>query len=143
MYYINGHCVLLAVFCPILSFSNCYSKSCSNAVKFTHEGKVGIRLHVVPRQHIELGNWHQSFNSCQEGIGENSSTVKASPNQSRDDLDLCCDTENEEITSTKMSGLMMNENTEVHHTPYNEMVWLRCDVYDTGIGIPGTLQSYS
>ncbi|CAI0438649.1 unnamed protein product [Linum tenue] len=64
----------------------------SNAIKFTHDGKVGIDLYIV------------------------SDPVK-----------------NE---NTRDRGGEEEEEEECH--VQETTVWLRCDVYDTGIGIPGT-----
>lgn len=63
---------------------------CSNAIKFTHEGNVGIKLQVISEP---------SFAS---------------------DNALNADTEEQE-----QNGLS------------ETLVWICCDVYDTGIGIPG------
>ncbi|XP_022731224.1 histidine kinase 5-like [Durio zibethinus] len=61
----------------------------SNAIKFTHEGKVGVKLYVVPEPPFaKEGSQHGSDGS----------------------------TEQAELPETT--------------------VWIRCDVYDTGIGIP-------
>ncbi|XP_004292894.1 PREDICTED: histidine kinase 5-like [Fragaria vesca subsp. vesca] len=62
----------------------------SNAIKFTHEGKVGIKLYMV-----------------------------------------------EDPTSGFKSEASMNGDKEGEpHSSETKTVWLRCDVYDTGIGIP-------
>nr|KYP70303.1 Signal transduction histidine-protein kinase barA [Cajanus cajan] len=68
----------------------------SNAIKFTHEGKVGINLYVVPEPTFAKAECIQ----------------KMTPNQ---------------------STISMNE--EQPHSA-ETTVWIRCDVYDTGIGIP-------
>ncbi|RID73206.1 hypothetical protein BRARA_B00370 [Brassica rapa] len=61
----------------------------SNAIKFTHQGKVGIKLKVIPEPSFANG------------------------------LELNADAE-------EQNGLTETETS----------VWIRCDVYDTGIGIP-------
>ncbi|KAE8099906.1 hypothetical protein FH972_017850 [Carpinus fangiana] len=68
----------------------------SNAIKFTHEGKVGINLYVVSDPSSVKG----------EGCHQNKVSVDG-------------------------------DNEEQPHSPETK-VWIRCDVYDTGIGIPET-----
>lgn len=60
----------------------------SNAIKFTHQGKVGIKLKVIPEPSFASDNTLNADAQEQNGMAETS-------------------------------------------------VWIRCDVYDTGIGIPG------
>lgn len=79
---------------------------------------------MVSEQQLESKEWPP--NSCQEEIGENSTNVKVGSNPSRHHLDRRRSLDNGERTSTKSCGLMEEET-----------VWLQCDVYDTGIGIPG------
>ncbi|KAL0680820.1 hypothetical protein Bca4012_047667 [Brassica carinata] len=59
----------------------------SNAIKFTHQGKVGIKLKVIPKPSFASDNTHKADAEEQNGLAETS-------------------------------------------------VWICCDVYDTGIGIP-------
>ncbi|KAJ0233960.1 Histidine kinase 5 [Hirschfeldia incana] len=59
----------------------------SNAIKFTHQGKVGIKLKVIPEPSFASDNTLKADAEEQNGLAETS-------------------------------------------------VWIRCDVYDTGIGIP-------
>lgn len=84
----------------------------SNAIKFTHEGKVGVRLYVVTEP---------------PSITEHGSP-KLLPDQNGtygDDMPDC-------VPSTPVkTGVHMEEKDE-------SVVWIVCDVYDTGIGIPGT-----
>ncbi|XAR71463.1 Histidine kinase [Bertholletia excelsa] len=85
----------------------------SNAIKFTHEGKVGIRLYAVNPPALENG----------EGSDKNPGEGPVK-NHKVDD---------EPKTPIKNEALM-NGDEENH---LNETtVWIRCDVYDTGIGIP-------
>lgn len=35
---------------------------------------------------------------------------------------------------------LTNADTEKHNQQYEKIVWLHCEVYDTGIGIPGSFQ---
>lgn len=68
-------------------FIKFYLVFCSNAVKFTHEGKVKINLYIIP-------------DPCSES-------------QQKSEIDM--------------------EESESHE----RVVWIRCDVEDSGIGIPG------
>ncbi|CAH2073197.1 unnamed protein product [Thlaspi arvense] len=65
----------------------------SNAIKFTHEGKVGIKLKVISEPSFACDNALNGDEEVQNGLTETS-------------------------------------------------VWIRCDVYDSGIGIPGKLAVY-
>lgn len=64
----------------------------SNAIKFTHQGKVGIKLKVIPEPSFSSDNTLNADAEEQNGLTETS-------------------------------------------------VWIRCDVYDTGIGIPGKFKN--
>lgn len=81
---------------------------------------------MVSEQQLDSREWPP--NSCQEEIGENSTNGKVGTNPSRHHLDRFRSLENGERTSTKSCGLLEGET-----------VWLQCDVYDTGIGIPGMI----
>ena len=48
---------------------------------------------------------------------------------------------NDECRSSVKSECSINGDTE-EQTHSTETVWIRCDVYDTGIGIPGILKLY-
>ncbi|XP_058067878.1 histidine kinase 5-like isoform X2 [Magnolia sinica] len=115
----------------------------SNAIKFTHEGKVGINLRVVPEQYFGHEEGCQSAVSAKEPMEESSS---AASQNSCSPESMQCQTSEEDHdqygipddgagTSVKMAA-SMDEYKEKHHHPHETVVWLRCDVYDTGIGIP-------
>ncbi|EYU22050.1 hypothetical protein ABFS82_01G039900 [Erythranthe guttata] len=85
----------------------------SNAIKFTHEGKVGIRLYVVPEP--------------QNGIIKDSETDSSNTSNVND----------ENAPENVRSCVPMEEdNVSGSNTNVEQVVWIRCDVYDTGIGIP-------
>ncbi|KAF7830390.1 histidine kinase 5 [Senna tora] len=86
----------------------------SNAIKFTHEGKVGINLYVVAEP-----NFAKSANGVTEEKYHSTS-------QSGSD----------ECRSPVKSECSRNGDTEERPHPTETTVWIRCDVYDTGIGIP-------
>ncbi|OVA03671.1 Signal transduction response regulator [Macleaya cordata] len=77
----------------------------SNAVKFTHEGKVGIDLYVIP----------EPSKSQRHGEGPDQNGAPDDGNRKEASVD---------------------GDMETHRHPHEKTVWIRCDVYDTGIGIP-------
>ncbi|KAK9130205.1 hypothetical protein Sjap_010692 [Stephania japonica] len=82
----------------------------SNAIKFTHEGKVGINLYVIPDRSSQKEGLHQkniSDPTSGEGLDQNSVA--------------------DEGPRTPVKSAPSKDET---------VVWIRCDVYDTGIGIP-------
>ncbi|CAA3018281.1 histidine kinase 5 [Olea europaea subsp. europaea] len=82
----------------------------SNAIKFTHEGKVGIKLYVIPEPHDAIKQ------VTDQNISSDQSPVSVNTNKE----DKC-------IT------IGVHES---HSNCEETIVWIRCDVYDTGIGIP-------
>ncbi|KAJ4833413.1 hypothetical protein Tsubulata_049508 [Turnera subulata] len=105
----------------------------SNAIKFTHEGKVGINLYVIPDPGFGKaeGN-HQKPNGEQSGSDQISSHRKHSEGPPQNHVP-----KDEPHTPTK-NGHAMTGNEEEDSQLKETTVWLRCDVYDTGIGIPET-----
>ena len=124
---------------------------CSNAVKFTHEGKVGINLYVVPEPlFAESEEGHQKTTSEQSTISANGvkehrypSTPKSGSDQNHIDGQNHNDHPaqnhafNDEFRSSVKSENSMNGDAEEQTQSTETTVWIRCDVYDTGIGIPG------
>ncbi|XP_065848679.1 histidine kinase 5 [Euphorbia lathyris] len=80
----------------------------SNAIKFTHEGKVGINLYVVAEPCLEKAE------RIHDSIAENALKEENDRNGSH------------------QNHVIKEEERQFPET----RVWLRCDVYDTGIGIP-------
>ncbi|KAJ6758726.1 HISTIDINE KINASE CYTOKININ RECEPTOR [Salix koriyanagi] len=120
----------------------------TNAIKFTHEGKVGINLYVVP----------DPCNGNAEGNHKKSSGDQSTTNELKEDkpkLSSQSSTDRKGFHSKKYS-----EGPCPNHFPVDETqtpvkngnttdgdegeeprvpgttVWLCCDVFDTGIGIP-------
>ncbi|KAJ6434784.1 hypothetical protein OIU84_000091 [Salix udensis] len=120
----------------------------TNAIKFTHEGKVGINLYVVP----------DPCNGNAEGNHQKSSGDQSTTNELKEDkpkLSSQSSTDRKGFHSKKYS-----EGPYPNHFPGDETqtpvkngnttdgdegeeprvpgttVWLCCDVFDTGIGIP-------
>ncbi|KAL0407884.1 UNVERIFIED_CONTAM: Histidine kinase [Sesamum radiatum] len=115
----------------------------SNAIKFTHEGKVGINLYVVSepstttRQGSETVSQDQSTVSAKTRNTSSMSQNKADQNGSGH-ADACGTCENYKLNDMAhiQNGAPMDEDKETHPSPEERVVWIRCDVYDTGIGIP-------
>ncbi|CAN0860332.1 Histidine kinase 5 [Linum grandiflorum] len=115
----------------------------SNAIKFTHEGKVGIDLYVVSDPGCEKPEVnHQKVHVDQSTANGQTEEKCTSTSQScnghqngfhddkhRDKLDDDPRTLNNGSTTDR------GDEEEECHIP-ETTVWLRCDVYDTGIGIP-------
>lgn len=100
----SNKCSILVYYCN--SFIEFYIISCSNAVKFTHEGKVKINLYVIT-------------DPCPE-----------------DQQKLKINTD--EPLLTARSRVLLDEKKDNGLQSHETVVWIRCDVQDTGIGIPGT-----
>ncbi|CAK9174734.1 unnamed protein product [Ilex paraguariensis] len=122
----------------------------SNAIKFTHEGKVGIKLYLV----------HEPFSFQNKGSHQNTTVDQSSilDNICKDDKcsstsESGCDkkssigqkhgggpchnhTQNDEPKAPIKKGDLEDGDKENHYQPRETSVWIRCDVYDTGIGIP-------
>lgn len=105
----------------------------SNAIKFTHEGKVGINLYVVAQPNSEkLEEVHQKMNGDKSNVSANGLTEeKYFSSASQNGSDEC--------RSPVKSECSRNGDTQEQHHSTKTTVWIRCDVYDTGIGIPGIL----
>ena len=112
----------------------------SNAVKFTHAGKVGIKLYTIPRPSWGKEENHDSVQSTATDTGQNETSQTncdrtayhghsngSCPDQSLDD---------EPRTPNKIEASRTEDMEDQSH---EATVWIRCDVYDTGIGIPGLL----
>ncbi|XP_076891464.1 histidine kinase 5-like [Bidens hawaiensis] len=101
MLILEGHVaddVPLEVIGDVLRIRQTLTNLISNAIKFTHQGKVQIKLYVIANPYPE----------CQ-----------LEPKMNEDDL--------------AKNG---HEDNESHS--HESVVWIRCDVKDTGIGIPET-----
>jgi signal transduction histidine kinase len=123
----------------------------SNAIKFTHEGKVGIKLYVVSDPcYGKAERKHQKSSADQSTTNEPKEGKPTSSSQSSSDRKSFHSTKysegpypnhlpsNEPQTPVKNGNTMDGDKGEEPEVP-GTTVWLCCDVYDTGIGIPGTL----
>ncbi|KAK7352616.1 hypothetical protein VNO80_18040 [Phaseolus coccineus] len=122
----------------------------SNAVKFTHEGKIGINLYVVPEPTFAKAECIQKMTSKHStisvnGLKEEKYLSMAQCGSDRNLLGGCqkhddCPSQNhafnDESRSPVKSECSMNGDTEEQPYSAGTTVWIRCDVYDTGIGIP-------
>lgn len=114
----------------------------SNAIKFTHQGKVGINLYVLPYPPIGTGeechkkstadNSTVSVNGLQEGTCLPAPQNGLCGHKHGDRNHLHCDA----LGTPSKSETTMNGNRENKSCSAETTVWIRCDVYDTGIGIP-------
>ncbi|KAI3728182.1 hypothetical protein L6452_16814 [Arctium lappa] len=107
MLILEGHVaddVPLEVIGDVLRIRQILTNLISNAIKFTHEGKVQINLCVIADPYPE---GHQE------------------PKINMDDSSV----------STK-NGVLLNGHEENEPQSHETVVWIRCDVKDTGIGIP-------
>ncbi|KAK1276017.1 Histidine kinase 5 [Acorus gramineus] len=124
---LEGHIaddVPIEVIGDVLRIRQILTNLVSNAIKFTHEGKVGIDLHVVSEQ---------SSGPCQEVTSDDNPS--AAPDR------ICFQQSShyqisEEGPFKKTCQTMPEGNTENNPQPHETTVWICCDVYDTGIGIP-------
>ncbi|CAJ1973612.1 unnamed protein product [Sphenostylis stenocarpa] len=114
----------------------------SNAVKFTHEGKIGINLYVVPEPTFAKEDCIQKMTSNHSTIivnGVKEDKYLSTPQsgcQKHDDYPSQNHAFNDECRSPVKSECSVNGDTEEQHHSAETTVWIRCDVYDTGIGIP-------
>ncbi|KAJ0962228.1 hypothetical protein J5N97_030056 [Dioscorea zingiberensis] len=114
---LEGHVmdnVPLEVIGDVLRIRQILTNLISNAIKFTHEGKVGINLRVVSEDSEKYS-----------GSGEHHQVNKV-------------DSSALSATRSTVEPLLDSESYEdaENNQPQEKTVWLLCDVYDTGIGIP-------
>ncbi|KAL7187158.1 hypothetical protein ACSBR1_037262 [Camellia fascicularis] len=122
----------------------------SNAIKFTHEGKVGMKLYVVPAPSSGMEE------GSNQKITADRSTVSVNVHEQDKCVSLsqsCCDkkgfheekhgdgpyknlTLDDEPKTPVRNGASIDGGEENHLQPDETIVWICCDVYDTGIGIP-------
>ncbi|KAJ8758634.1 hypothetical protein K2173_000355 [Erythroxylum novogranatense] len=103
----------------------------SNAVKFTHEGKVGINLFVVPEPPTNVQKNEQCALTSQTSSGRKGSHVREHSGGNNQNHSF----NDEPRTPVKHQSTSEEDNDEGPQL-LETTVWLRCDVYDTGIGIP-------
>lgn len=104
-------------------------------MKFTHDGKIGINLYVVPEPSFAKAECIQKMTSEHSPISAPQSGSDRKP--LGDDCPSQNHAFNDECRSPVKSECSMNGDTEEQPYSAGTTVWIRCDVYDTGIGIPG------
>ncbi|XP_047976495.1 histidine kinase 5-like [Salvia hispanica] len=99
----------------------------SNAIKFTHEGKVGKNLYVVPEPSDVNERGSEKKSRDQSTLSANTNDnghADNSPSYEEPELNnMSCDQNGDQMDQDKESRTKAEER-------------VRCDVYDTGIGIP-------
>ncbi|KAL1557412.1 histidine kinase 5-like [Salvia divinorum] len=130
---LEGHVaedVPIEVIGDVLRIRQILTNLISNAIKFTHEGKVGINLYVVP----------ETSDVNKEGSEKKSRdqpTLSANTNgNGHGDNSPSCEESELNNTSCDQNGDQMDQDKESRTKAEERVVWIRCDVYDTGIGIP-------
>ncbi|KAI3501707.1 hypothetical protein L1887_29674 [Cichorium endivia] len=108
---LEGHVaddIPLEIIGDVLRIGQILTNLISNAIKFTHQGKVQINLYVI-----------------------------ADPNsESQQEPKININTDDSSISSK--TDLLLNGHDENEPQSHETVVWIRCDVKDTGIGIPET-----
>ncbi|MBA0622533.1 hypothetical protein Godav_008066 [Gossypium davidsonii] len=118
----------------------------SNAIKFTHEGKVGVKLYVVPeppfaKEGSQNGSAGSTANQSTTNVPKEETCTSTSQTSSdqrgfhgKKHEGSCQDRSQNERGTPVTNGTIdvTEEQAELPETT----VWIRCDVYDTGIGIP-------
>ncbi|KAL5699322.1 hypothetical protein ACHQM5_030243 [Ranunculus cassubicifolius] len=111
----------------------------SNAIKFTHEGRVGINLYVVSDDSGESEGCHHTPEGS--AVSTNHQRVVACNDQTcKEHLDQNGGHGDGPATPVKNLTSMDGDVEKQCHSS-ETTVWIRCDVYDTGIGIPDKAKS--
>ncbi|XP_047940040.1 histidine kinase 5-like [Salvia hispanica] len=130
---LEGHVaedVPIEVIGDVLRIRQILTNLISNAIKFTHEGKVGINLYVVP----EPSDVNKQGS---EKKSRDQSTLSANTNgNGHADNSPSCEESELNNASCDQNGDQMDQDKESRTKAEERVVWIRCDVYDTGIGIP-------
>ncbi|KAL4334132.1 hypothetical protein GQ457_07G043800 [Hibiscus cannabinus] len=118
----------------------------SNAIKFTHEGKVGVKLYVVPEPPFAK----EASQCVSNGSTANQSTTNISEEETCTSMSQTS-SDQRGFHGKKHEGSSQNhsqsepgtrvrngtiDTSEEQAELLETTVWIRCDVYDTGIGIP-------
>ncbi|XP_007011634.2 PREDICTED: histidine kinase 5 isoform X2 [Theobroma cacao] len=147
---LEGHVtddVPIEVIGDVLRIRQILTNLISNAIKFTHEGKVGIKLYVLPEppfakegsQHVSDGS---TANQSTTNVAKEEtciSTSQASSDQKgfhgKKREGPCQNHSLSDKPGTPVMNGTIDGDEEQEELP-ETTVWIRCDVYDTGIGIP-------
>ncbi|KAK6116963.1 hypothetical protein DH2020_049338 [Rehmannia glutinosa] len=102
----------------------------SNAIKFTHEGKVGINLYVVQEPSTIAKQGSQKLD--RDTTKELPMSESQDDQNGRDENSTC---ENHKLSN----GAQVEEEKETNRKTEEQVVWIRCDVYDTGLEYPNAI----
>ncbi|KAK8487143.1 hypothetical protein V6N13_145068 [Hibiscus sabdariffa] len=118
----------------------------SNAIKFTHEGKVGVKLYVVSEPPFAK----EASQRVSNGSTANQSTTSVSKEETCSSMSQTssdqrgfhgkthegsCQNHSQSEPGTRVRNGTIDTSEEQAEL-LETTVWIRCDVYDTGIGIP-------
>lgn len=106
-------------------------------MKFTHEGKVGVNLKLQSEKYLSCSNGHDEILPA-ENCSSSLTKANSLKSKSCSNKDMLRSREEKEDNgyckiATETSSLASEEKQQ----PCEKIVLLHCDVYDTGIGIPG------
>ncbi|KAH7847844.1 hypothetical protein Vadar_030815 [Vaccinium darrowii] len=144
---LEGHVaddVPVQVIGDILQIRRILNNLISNAIKYTHKGKVGIKLYKITALSCDLregskGNITADRSVFSAIIREPDKCLSLS--QSGSDLNGFLEgprknSHDDEPETPVINGASMDGGEENHRHPSETTMWIGCDVYDTGIGIP-------
>ncbi|KAK1370010.1 Sortase system response regulator [Heracleum sosnowskyi] len=149
---LEGHVaedVPVEVIGDVLRIRQILTKLISNAIKFTREGKVGIKLYVIHDPSAckqgdsskitytdeETGPLKESKDRKFLLTSQSRSDQKDFDGQKHEEGPYQIHVHNDETRIPLQDGASENADRG-GFPPHETTVWIRCDVYDTGIGIP-------
>ncbi|OMO86151.1 hypothetical protein CCACVL1_09766 [Corchorus capsularis] len=145
---LEGHVaddVPIEVIGDVLRIRQILTNLISNAIKFTHEGKVGVKLYVVAEPPFAKEGSQNGSTANQSTTDVAKEETCTSTSQTNNDQKGFLGKKREghcqnhslgdEPGTPVMNGTMDGDGDEEQELPATT-VWIRCDVYDTGIGIP-------